>query len=75
MKWTDRHGPTFAALCGSLTAVLAARLSLGNDSRFAEESGVWFGQLVTPQWSGFVTVSVALLTILAVQVRRSALLR
>ena len=74
MKWTDRHGPTFAALCGSLTAVLASRLSLGNDSRFAEESGVWFGQLVTPQWSGFVTVSVALLTILAVQVRRSALL-
>lgn len=68
----DRHGSLIAATSGAFFAVLSSLLSLGYDSAYAEQSGEWFAQFVTPQWSGSVTVVVAVLTLLGLQARRSA---
>nr|WP_296773974.1 hypothetical protein [Rhodococcus sp. (in: high G+C Gram-positive bacteria)] len=72
MHLLDRHGSLIAATSGAFVAVLSSLLSLGYDSAYAEQSGEWFAQFVTPQWSGSVTVVIAVLALLGLQARRSA---
>lgn len=72
MNSFDRHGALLAAFVGGFVAVLSSRLSLGYDSVYAEQSGVWFAQFVTPQWAGSVTVVVALFVLLGLHARDSA---
>lgn len=53
-----------AVVLGSFVAVVASKLSLGYDSTQVEQSDLWFRNFVTPQWSGFVVVVMALLALL-----------
>lgn len=74
MNIVDRYGASLAAVLGAAVGAYSILEAPGNDGLIAESLDVWFGSFVSPQWAGTVAVVAAVLTLIALQIRRSSAL-